>query len=360
MPDGVGELVAIQQVLGQVLKRGDCRAVLATMPRGSVDVVVTSPPYNLSLAYGVYDDSRDEDEYIEWLCEVCTAIKLVMKPDGSFFLNIAGSNSRPYVPFELIVRLRDMGFFLQNHITWIKSIGMETESRGHFKPVGGRRFMHHNHEHIFHLTLNNNVELDRLAIGLPFQDKTNIARRGHERDLRCRGNTWFLPYSTVKSKAQKYNHPGTFPVELPLWCIYLHGGDDLTVLDPFLGTGTTLVASRLARARGVGIEIDPTYIETARQRLEQVGGGAVDVTLNADEIQELLKQDPDTERDGGWQGLLVSLQKRTNKTTGHLTLTADDLEQIQRYAFHYKRGGWQARLLAIFGRTLGPKLDGNA
>jgi DNA modification methylase len=256
-----------------------------------------------------------------------------------------------------MVRLRGLGFFLQNHITWIKSIGMETESRGHFKPVGGRRFMHHNHEHIFHLTLSNNVELDRLSIGLPFQDKTNIARRGHDRDLRCRGNTWFIPYSTVKSKAQKFNHPGTFPVELPLWCIYLHGGDNLTVLDPFVGTGTTLVAARLARARGIGVDIDPTYIETARQRIEQTGDGAVDVTLNHVEIQELLKQDPATEKDGGWQSLIVGLQKRTNKTTGHLTLTASDLEQIRRYAFSYGNGGWESRLVAIFGRSLGAKLD---
>jgi site-specific DNA-methyltransferase (adenine-specific) len=359
MPDGTSDLVVTKRVLDQTLKLGDCLAVMKTdIPARSVDVVVTSPPYNLSLAYGVYDDSRDEDEYVDWLCEVTGAIKLVMKPDGSFFLNIAGSNSRPDVPFKLMVRLRALGFYLQNHIMWIKSISMETESRGHFKPVSGKRFMHHNHEHIFHLTLSNNVELDRLSIGLPFQDKTNIARRGHERDLRCRGNTWFIPYSTVRSKAQKYNHPGTFPVELPLWCIYLHGGTDLTVLDPFVGTGTTLIAARLAGAKGIGVDIDPTYIETARQRLEQVGDGAVDVTLNHDEIQELLKQDPDTEHDGGWQGLLVGLQKRTNKTAGHLTLTATDLEQIQRYAFHYKRGGWQARLLAIFGRTLGPKLDG--
>lgn len=218
--------------------------------------------------------------------------------------------------------------------------------------------MHHNHEHIFHLTLTNNVELDRLAIGIPFQDKTNIARRNHERDLRCRGNTWFLPYSTVKSKAQKFNHPGTFPVELPLWCIYLHGGPSSVVLDPFVGTGTTLVAARLAGVRGIGIDIDPAYIETARLRLRQTEENAMDLTLDRDEIQELLKQDPATEKDGGWQGLLVGFQKRLNKTTGHLTVTAGDMEQIQRYAFHYTRGGWQDRLLAIFGRTLGPKLDG--
>lgn len=359
MLDGTNELVVTKRIPDQTLKLGDCLAVMKGMRAHSIDVVVTSPPYNLNLAYGVYEDSRDEAEYIDWLYDVSLAIKGVMKPNGSFFLNIAGSNSRPYVPFELVVRLRKVGFFLQNHITWIKSIGMETESRGHFKPVSGRRFVHHNHEHIFHLTLPNNVELDRLAIGIPFQDKSNIARRGHERDLRCRGDTWFIPYSTVKSKAQKFNHPSTFPVELPLWCIYLHGREPGIILDPFVGTGTTLVAARLAGARGIGIDIDPTYLETARQRVKQVGEGAVDVTLNHEEMQELLNQDPDTEKDGGWQGLLVGLQKRTNKTTGHLTLTAPDLEQIQRYAFHYKRGGWQARLLAVFGRTLGPRLDGN-
>jgi DNA methylase len=193
---------------------------------------------------------------------------------------------------------------------------------------------------------------------MPFQDKSNIARRGHERDLRCRGNTWFIPYSTVKSKAQKFNHPGTFPVELPLWCIYLHGGSSPTVLDPFAGTGTTLVAARLAGVQGIGIDIDPAYIETAKLRVKQAAEGANDITLNHDEIRLLLKQDPATEKAGGWQGLLVGLQKRLNKTTGHLTVTAADIEQIQRYA-GYTTGGFQARLLTIFGRTLGPKLDGS-
>ena len=142
LPKGIAE---------PTIELGDCIKVMARMRPQSIDVVVTSPPYNLNLAYGVYDASRDEAEYIDWLYEVSASIKKVMKPDGSFFLNISGSNSRPYVPFEIAVRLHELGFFLQNHITWIKSIGMETESRGHFKPVSGRRFMHHNHEHIFHL-----------------------------------------------------------------------------------------------------------------------------------------------------------------------------------------------------------------
>ena len=327
------------------------------MPARSVDIVITSPPYNLNLAYGTYDDSRDEAEYIDWLYEVSAAVKRVMTQDGSFFLNISGSNSRPYVPFALAVRLHELGFFLQNHITWIKSIGTESESRGHFKPIPGRRFLHHNHEHIFHLTLTNNVGLDRLAIGIPFQDKTNIARRKHDRDLRCRGNTWFIPYSTVKSKAQKFNHPGTFPVELPLWCIYLHGGTDPLVLDPFVGTGTTLVAARLAGVRGIGIDIDETYIATANERVKSTSEGAVDIVLDREEMQNLLRQDPDTEKDGGWQSLLVGVQKKLNKASGRLVVTTADIEHIKRYA-GYTTGGFQNRLDAIFARTLGPKLDG--
>jgi site-specific DNA-methyltransferase (adenine-specific) len=332
---------------------GDCLQVMASqVPAASIDVVVTSPPYNLNLAYSLYEDALTEQAYLDWLAAVATQVKTVLKPDGSFFLNIAGSNSQPYLPFELIIRLRGLGFNLQNHITWIKSISVDSVSSGHFKPIGGKRFMHHNHEHIFHLTLTNNVELDRLAIGIPFQDKSNIARRGHERDLRCRGNTWFLPYSTVKSKAQKFNHPGTFPVELPLWCIYLHGGSTSTVLDPFVGTGTTLVAARLAGVQGIGIDIDPAYIETAKLRVSQVAEGAIDVVLNRDEIQKILKQNPDTEKDGGWQSLLVGFQKRLNKTTGHLTLTAVDLEKIKKYVVN--EGGFRRRLYGIFGRMLGP------
>ncbi len=245
---------------------GDCLALLPTLPAGSIDVVVTSPPYNLDLKYARYRDSRAEDEYLGWMVSVAAALRRVMRPDASFFLNISGSSARPWLPFELIVRLRPL-FVLQNHITWIKSIATGQDSVGHYKPVGGRRFLHHAHEHIFHLTQDGAVPLDRLAIGVPFKDKTNIARRGHAADLRCRGNTWFIPYATVRSRAARFHHPGTFPVDLPRWCIRLHGRRPAVVLDPFMGTGTTLVAARREGVAAIGIEMDPDYVEIARQRL---------------------------------------------------------------------------------------------
>jgi site-specific DNA-methyltransferase (adenine-specific) len=248
--------------------QGDCRQVLAAWPDSSVDVIVTSPPYNLDLAYASYQDTRAEPDYLDFLLQCCAALRRVMKPDASFFLNISGSSSRPWLPFELIVRLRPH-FVLQNHITWIKSITTGQASVGHFKPLAGQRFLNHNHEHIFHLTLHGDVQLDRLAIGVPFKDKSNIARRGHARDARCRGNTWFIPYRTVQSRSQKYHHPGTFPVDLPRWCIRLHGRPGAVVLDPFAGTGTTLVAASLEACTGIGIDIDAAYVAIMLERLRE-------------------------------------------------------------------------------------------
>ena len=80
------------------------------------------------------------------------------------------------------------------------------------------------------------------------------------------------------------------------------------------------------------------------------------ITLNQTEIDRLLTQNPDTEKDGGFQGLLVGLQKKLNPITGDLTLDVSELERIPRYAFDYKQGGWENTLKAIFSRHLGEKL----
>ncbi|WP_428487738.1 hypothetical protein [Rhodopila sp.] len=82
----------------------------------------------------------------------------------------------------------------------------------------------------------------------------------------------------------------------------------------------------------------------------------MDVTLTASEVAEIDKQHPATASDGGFQGLMVSLQKRIDRASGQLQLTADDLRRISMYAFDYKNGGWENRLKAAFSRTLGSKL----
>ena len=245
---------------------GDCTTVLPTLAPASVDVVLTSPPYNVGTDYHSYDDRKPRDQYLQWMHDVGTLLRAVLKPAGSFFLNIGSTNQDPWLTFDVANALRPL-FALQNHITWVKSISIGQDSVGHFKPINSRRFLNQNHEAILHFTHDGEVPIDRLAIGVPFKDKSNILRRGHAQDLRCAGNCWFIPYETVQAKWQKFNHPAAYPVELPTRCLKLHGVKEAVVLDPFLGAGTTLVAAERLGHRGIGIELDQQYADAAMARL---------------------------------------------------------------------------------------------
>ena len=80
------------------------------------------------------------------------------------------------------------------------------------------------------------------------------------------------------------------------------------------------------------------------------------LVLDADEIDALFEQDPATAKDGGFQSLMVRLQKNFRSGTQELRIDDQDLDDIQRYAFDYRQGGWETRLMRIFLRNLGPTL----
>jgi site-specific DNA-methyltransferase (adenine-specific) len=254
---------------------GDCIEGMRTLPDSCVDVVVTSPPYNIGIAYSSYEDSRERQEFLDWCVVWATEIKRVLKEEGSFFLNVGASPRNPLFPHELVLRLVP-SFVLQNTLHWIKSITVEPKigppvSVGHFKPLNSRRYLTDCHEYIFHLTKGGRVELDRLAVGVEYADKSNIARWGHTggKDKRCRGNAWFIPYRTILSRKSERPHPATFPVRLAEQCIRLHGlREGMTVMDPFLGIGHAALAAReCGVARFIGYEIDPIYLEEAKMRV---------------------------------------------------------------------------------------------
>lgn len=257
------------------MQLGDCVREMANVEADSVDVVLTSPPYNLGVDYSTYSDAGDRKLYLDWCAQWASEVRRVLKPTGSFFLNIGASPSNPMLPHEIILRLREL-FVLQNTIHWIKSIAIEDEkgetiSRGHFKPISSRRFLNDCHEYIFHLTPKGETPIDRLALGVPYSDKTNIARWKHTSgiDRRCRGNTWFVPYQTIRSREKDRPHPATFPIELAENCIRLHGlRDDLVVLDPFLGIGNSAVAAQKCGVKEfIGFEIDESYLAEAKRRV---------------------------------------------------------------------------------------------
>jgi site-specific DNA-methyltransferase (adenine-specific) len=271
------------------LRRLDCVKGMSRLPSEHVDLVVTSPPYNLGVRYGKFSDRQDRESYLRWCRQWARELRRILRPSSSFFLNIGSAPSNPMLPHQIIMELRDL-FVLQNTIHWIKSIAID-ETRGqvghtakrqvrasgnattygHFKPISSQRFLNDCHEYIFHFTKTGRVEIDRLALGVPYQDKSNIARWRHTRgsDLRCRGNTWLIPYETIQSRAKERPHPATFPVQLAEWCIKLHGASRVqTMLDPFLGIGNSAIAARCCGVKNfIGFEIDETYLAEAKRRL---------------------------------------------------------------------------------------------
>src|SRR5438874_1712308 len=151
---------------------------MARLPNAHVDLVVTSPPYNLGVRYGKFSDRQDRQSYLRCCAQWAAGVRHVLKPGGSFFLNIGAAPSNPMLPHEIVIELREL-FVLQNTIHWIKSIAIEdrdgaVRSHGHFKPISSKRFLNDCHEYIFHFTKTGRVELNRLAIGVPYQDKSNI------------------------------------------------------------------------------------------------------------------------------------------------------------------------------------------
>lgn len=259
----------------------DCRTGLSRhLAPGTADVVVTSPPYNLGVPYRSYGDDRPRAEYLAWIAEVGGAVEHVLADSGSFFLNVGSPPRDPWLAWDVA---REVGRFfeLQNVVHWVKSIAIDQQAAGHaaglsrdlalghYKPVHSERYLHGAHEYVFHFTRRGDVRLDRLAIGVPYQDKSNIARwRTGRVDRRCRGNTWFLPYPTIRFGPRDRPHPASFPPDLPERCIRLHGSTRTRlVVDPFVGIGSSAVAAARLGTSFVGFDLDTEYLRVAAHRV---------------------------------------------------------------------------------------------
>lgn len=258
----------------------DCLKGMKNLKSNSVDIVITSPPYNIGINYNSYNDNKPRNKYLYWINQVGTEIKRILKNEGSFFLNIGNRPKDQWLAWDAASTLRK-DFTLQNTIHWIKSIAIDKENKvenpvmensditfGHFKPIVSNRFLNNCHEYIFHFTKEGNAILKKLSIGVPYQDKSNINRwKTAREDRRDRGNTWFIPYETIQKREER-PHPATFPINLPEMCIKLHGlKDDLVVMDPFLGIGSTAVASYRLGVSFIGFEIDKQYLDETISRL---------------------------------------------------------------------------------------------
>ena len=280
MPQPAPQIFDVSRNVTIALHPGDCFDGMKSMPPDLVDVVVTSPPYNIGVKYGTYNDRVDRTAYLDWLEEWSALVWRVLSPGGSLFLNMGGKPKDPWGPLEAAIRLRKR-FQLQNTIHWIKAIAIDRRTNGddhglaedvnvgHIKPINSPRYLSDAHEYVFHFTRTGDVKLDRLSIGVPYKDKSNIARwKSAGADLRCRGNTWFIPYKTIVSRDRERPHPASFPPRLAEMCLKLHGLSKVgLVMDPFMGIGNTALACLNLRVSCVGWEVDPEYFRTSCEQV---------------------------------------------------------------------------------------------
>jgi site-specific DNA-methyltransferase (adenine-specific) len=281
--------------------------------------------------YSLYEDDKKREEYVEWLANVFTKSKELLKDDGSLFVNLGFAQSDPLLPSEVAKRISSF-MVLQNNIVWVKSISINDETKGNYKPCPSDRFLANTFEHIFHFTKTGKIPIEKLAIGVPYSDPEKPG-------LHCRGNSWFVRYTyytgghvpkhgldakttnqewltvgeaseavgvhqckisiaankgdlqtngqrgferriygpdlnrwmAVRATKKTIKHPAMFPVEIAEMCIKMHGvKPNMRVLDPFVGAGSTLVATNKLGVDGVGIDIDETYLSIAKERLEGI------------------------------------------------------------------------------------------
>lgn len=263
---------------GDFLERGP-----ELVPEGSIDLIVTSPPYNIGIKYESYKDTLTPEEYLGWTARWAEEARRCLSPGGSLFLNVGTRPKHPTLAWE-VAQVFQRSLKLQNVIHWVKSIHISKRAVGrypgitqdvtvgHYKPINSDRFVNDQHEYIFHFTHSGEVELDRVAIGVPYQDESNITRwKNGAGGLHCRGNTWFIPYRTIQRRKKERPHPATFPDALPEQCMRLHGVNRIRrVMDPFMGLGSTALAAQRLGLDCIGFDLDEGYLAHARQRLEAV------------------------------------------------------------------------------------------
>jgi len=216
-----------------------------------ISLTVTSPPYNIGKDSDL--DLNDED-YWKMINKVFSETYRVTNSGGRLVVNVANLGRKPYIPFSKYFTdvLTEIGFIMRGEIIWQKSKGANANfAWGSW------------------LSASNPVIRDIHEYCLVFsKDSMKNSSRGIstiEKDefMESTLSIWNIN----PEKAKKIGHPAPFPVELPKRFINLYSFKDDLVLDPFIGSGTTAIASKLLRRNYVGYELNKDYIEIANKRL---------------------------------------------------------------------------------------------
>jgi site-specific DNA-methyltransferase (adenine-specific) len=272
---GVGSSYSVRDLC---ILEGNCAIRLRELATASVDLIVTSPPYadQRRRAYG----GIHPDKYVDWFMPIANQLHRVLKPTGSFILNIkegvVAAERSTYV-LELILAMRKSGWLWTEEYIWHKKNAVPGKWPNRFRDAW---------ERCLHFTKQTKFQMYQDAVMVPVGDwvddrltklsKTDIIRTPSRTGSNFARNisNWLgrdLVYPTnvlyAATECGSPDHSAPFPEDLPEFFIKLFSAEGDLVLDPFLGSGTTLrVAGRLNR-RGIGIEIVPAHCEQARREL---------------------------------------------------------------------------------------------
>ncbi len=259
---------------------GDANDVLRTLPDESVDLIVTSPPYadKRKHSYG----GVHPDKYVGWFLPISSELFRVLKPNGSFVLNIKeGSNGqRQTYVLKLILGMQDQGWLWIEEYIWRKTTCMPGKWQNRFRDGW---------ERCLHFTKNNKFKMYQEEVMLPIGDwakkrMSNLSKKDKSRTtsatksgfgrnlLKWKGRARVYPDNvlTFAPSCSNRKHSAVFPKELPSWFIKLFTKEGDVVLDPFIGSGTTAIAAKELGRKYIGIEIYSPYFKLALANVKSV------------------------------------------------------------------------------------------
>jgi len=275
---------------------GDCGEVLKELPDNSVDLIFTSPPYadQRKQTYGGISPNR----YVAWFLPRAEQFLRVLKPTGTFILNIkervVDGERHTYV-IELILAMRKQGWLWTEEFMWHKKNSYPGKWPNRFRD---------NWERLIQFNKTKKFNMYQVAVMVPVGDwaKERLAKLSETDRMRDEskvgsgfgknisnwlGRDMVYPNNVIHMATECYNrnHSAAFPVELPKWFINLFTQPGDVVMDPFIGSGTTAVAALQLARDYIGIDLNPEYIEISRARLAEIQLGLPYIAEEREEYQ---------------------------------------------------------------------------